>query len=264
MTGQHHLPPTDTGPLRPLVLHQLIREELRARIASGAYRPHDRVPSESQLMAHYGVSRITVRQALSDLQNAQLIQRVPGKGSFVLPPKPYQPLDRLQGFGEAMGALGHDTLNHVVALHHVVASAQVAERLRVAPGTAVVEVQRVRHLDQRPVSFDTSWLPQALGRQLAGEDLARRDIFRILEADHGVALGHADLTLEATLADAGVAGHLQVAPGTPVLRMERLTHARDGQPLDYEHIHYRCDHFQFRLRLQRGPTPLETPWHEHP
>src|ERR1044071_7642519 len=126
-------------------LHGRIREELRERILSGAWQPHDRVPSESALMAQYGVSRITVRQALGDLESARLIFKVPGKGSFVAQSKPFQELGRLQGFAEARGPLGHDTFNRLLSLHTVAADARAAERLRLDVGTPVTEVRRVRH-----------------------------------------------------------------------------------------------------------------------
>lgn len=233
-------------------LHGRIREDLRERIGAGVYQPHDRVPSESALMSQYGVSRITVRQALGDLVRDHLIFKVPGKGSFVSSPKPFQELGRLQGFAEAMGAAGHDTFNRVVGLRTVPASAEVAGKLQLAPGTDITEIQRVRYLDHRPVSLDQTWVPAHLGARLAREDLARRDIFVILESDYGQPLGHADLAIDATLADARQAGLLDVPVGAPLLRVERLTFRADGTPLDYEHLHCRADHFQYRLRVRRG------------
>jgi GntR family transcriptional regulator len=238
-----------------LTLYSRIREDLRERIASGAWQPHDRVPSESALMKQYAVSRITVRQALGDLEKERVIFKVPGKGSFVAPAKPFQELGRLQGFAEAMGAMGHDTYNRVLSVATQPASAAVAERLRLSAGDPVTEIHRVRHLERQPVSLDITWLPQHLGERVAREDLATRDIFGILEAECGAPLGHADLVIDAGLADAHQAALLGIAPGAPVLHIERLTHASDGTPIDYEHLFCRADNFQYRLRLQRGhPT----------
>jgi len=234
-----------------LTLHSRIREELRERILQGSLQPHDRVPSESELMAQYGVSRITVRQALADLQSARMIFKVPGKGSFVAQPKPFQELGRLQGFAEAMSSMGHATFNRLVRLTTVPANERVASRLQLSVGTPVTEVKRVRFLDEQPVSVDTTWLPTRLGERLAPGDLATRDIFLILENDLGTPLGHADLAIDAASADVELASLLQIAPASPVLHIERLTHDRDGQPVDYEHLHCRSDIFQYRLRLQR-------------
>lgn len=237
---------------RHMTLHSRIREELRESIFSGACQPHDRIPSESELMAKYGVSRITVRQALGDLEKERLIFKVAGKGSFVAQPKSFQELGRLQGFAEAMGALGHETFNKLVRLATVPATPQVAERLRLAPGAPVSELHRVRYLNRQPVSLDVTWLPTRLGDRLAREDLARRDVFVILENDYGIALGHADLAIDAVSADATTAAMLEIELGAPVLRVDRLTHAKDGTPLDYEHLFCRADNFQYRLRVHRS------------
>lgn len=235
-------------------LYSRIREDIRARIVSGAWQPHDRLPSESELMARYSVSRITVRQALSDLQKERVIFKVAGKGSFVSAAKPFQELGRLQGFAEAMGALGHDTYNRVLSVATVPAAAGVAQRLQLAAGERVTEIRRVRHVGSQPVSLDLTWLPLGLGQRVAAADLAVRDIFGILEADCGAPLGHADLVVDALLADAEQAALLGVASGAPLLHIERLTHGADGRPLDYEHLYCRADNFQYRLRLQRGPS----------
>jgi GntR family transcriptional regulator len=236
---------------RPASLYARIREDLRDRILSGAWQPHDPVPSERALMALYGVSRITVRQALGDLQKESLIFKLAGKGAYVAQTRPFQELGRLQGFAEAMEARGHETFNRVLALTHREASELVASRLGLAAGAPVTEIQRVRHLDRQPVSLDVTWVPRALGERLAREDLATRDIFPILENDGATPLGHADLVIDAGLADAALGAHLGIEPGAPVLRIERLTHDAAGRPIDYEHLYCRADNFQYRLRLER-------------
>jgi GntR family transcriptional regulator len=241
----------DATLLTPSTLYARIREDLRARIASGAYQPFDRVPSEAQLMREYAVSRITVRQALGELAKEQLIFKVPGKGAFVAKPKPFQALGRLQGFGEAMAQLGHTIRNRVLSIDTIGADDVVAARLHVANAQPVTRIRRVRLLDGRPVSLDVTWVPLAIGEQLAQEALATRDIFLILENDYGIQLGHADLALDAVLADASVARELDIERGAPVLRIERLTHDRDGRPVDFEFLYCRTDSFQYRMQIHR-------------
>jgi GntR family transcriptional regulator len=236
---------------RPAALYARIREELRARILDGGWRPNDPLPSERALMAAYGVSRITVRQALGDLQKERLIFTLAGKGAFVAETRPFQELGRLQGFAEQMEARGHETFNRVLSIEHGAADALVAQRLRLAPGAPVTRLRRVRLLDRRPVSLDVTWLPRALGERLEREDLARRDVFLLLENELATPLGHADLVIDAALADESLREPLGLPPGAPVLRIERLTHDRAGRPVDYEHLYCRADHFQYRLRLER-------------
>jgi GntR family transcriptional regulator len=238
----------------PQPLYAQIRSALRERILDGTYQPHQQLPSESELMAAYGVSRITVRQALGDLLNEGLIFTLHGKGSFVSRPKAFQDLARLQGFGEAMRQMGYETYARVLSLRSVVPSPQVREKLGVARrGARVTELQRLRFLNREPISLDVTYLPLAIGQRLAKEDLAARDVFLILENDYGLALGHADLQIGSTLADERLAGQLRVEQGAPVLFIERLTHAADGTPIDYEHLYYRGDAFQYKVRVDRVP-----------
>lgn len=234
-----------------LPLYTQVRESLRRDILNGTYPPHSQMPSESQMMHSFGVSRITVRQALGDLQKEGLIFKVMGKGSFVSKPKAFQSLSRLQGFGEAMAVSGYETFSNVLSARPVEATAQVAKRLGLRTGQPIFEIQRLRFLNREPISVDVSYFPPELGERLAQEDLAVRDIFAILENDLGHNLTHADLQIEAICADETLARQLQVDEGCAVLRMERLTYAGD-KPIDFEFLYYRGDAFQYRLRINRS------------
>lgn len=238
-------------PLSPVPLYSQLKELLRTRILDGTYPPHSRMPSESELGQAHGVSRITVRQALGDLQKEGLIFKIHGKGTFVAKPKAFQNVSTLQGLAESMTQMGYEVLNRLRSFKFVPASALVAERLQVEEGSLVTEIKRVRLINREPVSLEVTYLPQAVGEKLEKADLATRDIFLILENDCGIALGHADLAIDAALADSDLAQALLVEEGAPIMRIERLTHAADGTPLDFEHLYYRGDAFQYRLRIDR-------------
>jgi GntR family transcriptional regulator len=231
-------------------MHSQIREIVRRRVLDGTYAPHSQMPSEAQMMEAFQVSRITIRQALGDLQKEGLIFKVAGKGSFVAKPKAFQNLSRLQGFGEAMTPSGYETFSQVLSTRRVAAGELVARRLALAAGDPVFEIQRLRYLNREPISVDVSYFPLALGERLAQEDLATRDIFVILENDLGQQLTHADVQIEAISADESLSRHLRIAEASPLLRIERLTHAGD-QPIDFEFLYYRGDAFQYRLRIDR-------------
>jgi GntR family transcriptional regulator len=242
-----------TPRIAALPLYSHIREALRARILDGSYEAHDQLPSESELTQSFKASRITVRQALSDLQKEGLIFKIHGKGAFVSKPKAFQELGRLQGFAEAMQERGYETYNRLISLRHQRPDKAVAARLGLGGRASVTELRRVRFLNREPISLDVSYLPRDIGERLAKEDLATRDIFHILENDYGLALGNAELKIEATTADEPLARMLAIEEGAPVLRIERLTRTLDGRPLDFEYLHYRGDAFQYRLRVERVP-----------
>lgn len=232
-------------------LYTQIREILRRRILDGSYPPHSQMPSESQMMSAFDVSRITIRQALGDLQKEGLIFKVMGKGSFVAKPKAFQSLSRLQGFGEAMSSSGYETYSRLLSTRTVSAGPLVAQRLKVRPEAPVFEIQRLRYLNREPISVDVSYFPPEIGERLAQEDLATRDVFVILENDLGCNLTHADVQIEAISADESLARHLGIAEASPLLRIERLTYAGD-RPIDFEFLYYRGDAFQYRLRIDRS------------
>ncbi|KAF1045185.1 GntR family transcriptional regulator [Xylophilus sp.] len=246
-------PTQKTAEPSALPLHAQVRERLRERILDGTYVPHAQLPSESELGALFSASRITVRQALSDLQRENLIFKIPGKGTFVSKPKAFQQLSQLEGFAEALNRMGYEVRNRVMSHKTVPASARVARKLGVAVGEPVAQIKRVRCINRAPVSYEVTYLPHAIGERLRQEDLAGRDIFLILENDYGIPLGHADLQIDATLADDALSHALDIEEGTALLRIERLTHTAAGAPLDFEDLYFRGDAFQYRLRIARTP-----------
>lgn len=237
--------------LSPVPLYSQLKELLRTKILDGSYPSHSQMPSESELGKIYKVSRITVRQALSDLQKEGLIFKIHGKGTFVSKPKAFQNVSRLQGLAEAMSQMGYEVINQLRSFKFVPANTQIATRLHIAEGTQVTEIKRVRLINREPVSLEITYVPQALGEQLEKADLVTRDIFLIIENDCGIALGHADLAIDAVLAEAELTQALKVEEGAPIMRIERLTHAADGTPIDFEHLYYRGDAFQYHLRIDR-------------
>ncbi|HEY2000264.1 GntR family transcriptional regulator [Paraburkholderia sp.] len=238
-------------PLSPQPLYAQIKDTLRARILDGTYAPHSQMPSEHELCAMFDVSRITVRQALGDLQKEGLLFKLHGKGTFVSRPKAFQNVTSLQGFAEAMSSMGYEIVNQLRSFRIVKAERHVAAKLNLPEGAPVVEIHRIRLLNREPVSLELTWVPEAFGKRLSNADLTTRDIFLILENDCGVPLGHAELAIDAILADDDIVDALRVEEGSPVLRIERLTHDASGKPIDYEYLYFRGDAFQYRLRTDR-------------
>lgn len=237
-------------PMSAVPMYSQIREIIRHRILDGTYPSHALMPSESQMTVAFGVSRITIRQALNDLQKEGMIFKVPGKGTFVSKPKAFQNLSNLRGFGEAMTSLGYETFSQVLSQRPVRVDELVARRLRLEQGSMAFQIQRLRYLNREPISVDVSYFPLDLGQRLAQEDLQARDVFAILENDYELNLTHADVQIDAITVDEWLAGHLRIAEGAPLLRIERLTYANE-QPIDFEYLYYRGDAFQYRLRIER-------------
>ncbi|PMS15697.1 GntR family transcriptional regulator [Trinickia dabaoshanensis] len=233
----------------PSPLYSQIAEILRGRILQHVYRPNQQMPSESELMSAFDVSRITVRQALGNLQSEGLIFRIHGKGTFVSRPRAFQDLGSLQGFGSAMREMGYEAHSKVLSVRTIAPPKHVRDRIE--SGDRVTELKRLRFLNRAPISLDVSYLPSAIGVRVARADLANRDVFAVLENDLQIALGHADLRMCATPATEELRDALAVDEGSPVLFIERVIHTSAGAPIEYEELYYRGDAFQFKVRVAR-------------
>jgi GntR family transcriptional regulator len=234
----------------PLPLYVQIRDSLRRQILDGSYEVHARLPSENEMMNTFGVSRITIRQALRDLHNEGLVFSAQGKGTFVSKPKAVQNVQRLEGFGEAMAAQGYEASARVLSIQQMKAPKAVVAALDLQPGDDVVEVKRVRYLNRSPVCIDDSYFPMDIGRRMFGLDLSG-DIFPLLENFFGIPLGGADIGLDATLADEEAQQYLNLKTGEAILRVERLTHDQNGRPIDFEYLCYRGDSYKYQFRIDR-------------
>lgn len=233
-------------------MHAVVRTDLHDAIRSGRFQPGDQVPTESQLMARFAVSRTTVRRALRDLESMGLLVRQPGRGSFVSQPRVEPRLDRLTGFVEDMEALGLEASASVQCVERASASDHVARALRCSAGDAVVHIERIRLANGTPISFDDSYFSEELGTRIAQENLRDEPFYSILENKYATPLAGADYVLRAAIADDRVAAHLQISPGDPVLLMERTSCvAPDRVPVLFEYLHYAAARVNYRLSLDR-------------
>ncbi|MDG1485908.1 MAG: GntR family transcriptional regulator [Porticoccaceae bacterium] len=233
-----------------LPLYMQIKEALKKDILSGHYAPYQKMPSESELMSSFGVSRITVRQALRYLHVEGLIFTSQGKGTFASKPKATQDVKYLQGFAEAMGPKGYEASARLISIREMTPSREVRSKLDVLAKDGVVEVVRVRYLNREPVSVDTSYFPVDIGRKLFSKDMIG-DIFPLLENELRIELGHAEVSLEARPADANIAKLLDCESGSPIMWVQRLTHDRLGNPVDFEYLAFRGDTYKYQFQIER-------------
>jgi GntR family transcriptional regulator len=212
------------------VRYRTIADELRSRVDSGELAAGALLPSESELSAAYGVSRVTVRKALELLRDEGLIDARQGFGWFVATAPVRQSLGRLGTIEDQLGELGVGSERRVVGFRFAAAPPRVREVLGV---DAVLEVRRVNWADGQPFARVTVWCPEEVGARLSRADVEASPFYELV----GVAIGSATQTIGAAAADAEDAALLAVPVGSPVLRCERITRDLDGRPLLYsEHV----------------------------
>ncbi len=228
-------------------LYLRVKDWLRAAIEKGEYRPGDRIPSEHELMKRFGVSRSTIRQAVSELVLEGWLYRVQGSGTYVARPKYRQTLSRLTSFTEDMYLLGLTPRSRLLQCVVEPADEAIAAALAIRTGDEVIRVERLRFADEEPMALNTSVLPRKLVPGLERVDLERGSLYEILEGRYGLILARAEQTVEPALADPYAAELLGVPVGAPLLLVEGVVYLKNGAPIEWVRILYRGDRYKFHI-----------------
>ncbi len=235
----------------PVPRYHQLKEILRERIRSGEWKPGDLIPSERELSETYAISRMTARQAITDLVNEGVFYREQGKGTFVTSHKITQQLMRLTGFTEDISARGQRPSTRVIAAEMIPADEMAAERLRIKLGQPILRLQRLRLADDEPLAIESSQLSFKGCDGLLEDDLEHNSLYRLLESKYGLPLMEAEQELEAGLAGDEEAQLLKIAVGSSVLYTRRTTYTDRNQPIEYAQAVYCGNKYIFYTHLKR-------------
>ena len=215
-------------------LYYSIQRDIHDSIASGEYEQGSRIPSESALAERYGVSRMTVRQAMDGLIVKGLVTRRQGSGTFVLRPREVQRgLNRLTSFTEDMQAQGHRATSVELEQGEVEPPEYVQEQLELQADAHVIVLERLRQLDDEPVAVHRVWLPLWLAPALARRSMNGASLYETLELELGVRLSSARQRITAVAAENREATLLDLPSGAPLLFTQRLTRDANNRPVEF-------------------------------
>lgn len=236
----------------PIPYYVQLKEALRTPIEQGVWQPGDQIPGEPELCHLFDVSRTVVRQALNELRVEGLITRIKGKGTFVAEPKISESLvQRLTGFHQDMVDRGHRPVTKVLSRQVAPANAKVAEHLGLEQGTLVIDIERLRFVQDEPIALVTTYLPYALCPELAQADLSNQSLYAFLEKECGLVIARGRRVIEAVPASEYEAHHLQVKKGAPLILLDSVSYLADGTPLEYYRAFHRGDRSRFEVELVR-------------
>ncbi|WP_219471444.1 GntR family transcriptional regulator [Nonomuraea rhizosphaerae] len=230
--------------------HVQIERWILGSIAGGEMAVGDRLPGERELAAGLGVSRMTLRQALATLERDGVLVRMPGRagGAFVADPRVECDLTGLAGFTEQMRRAHLTAEARVLVAETVPAPASVAGALRVATGTPVHQVARVRSAGRSPVALERSFFPALPG--FLAEDLSG-SLYALLADRYDLEPRTAVEHLDPVVASPAEAAELEVEPGTPLMLIERTAYAAGGGPVEFARDLFRPD--RVRISVRSGP-----------
>ena len=211
--------------------YQRIQATIRKRIDAGELHPGDAVESERELARLHQVSLMTARHALASLEREGVVERRRGIGTFVATPKIH--FNKLTSYTEQMASRGLSARSRVLIAGIVNGEHEIAARLALPSGSALIKVERVRHAADEPFALETCYLSADEFKGLADAVLERSSLFATLERDYGVELAYADEEIDATAADVRTAKLLAVPRGTSLLRIRQLIYTTKGRAAIY-------------------------------
>ena len=250
--------PRPNGFAAAVPLYYQLASILREHIVSGKYLAGDRLPTEEALARDYDVSRITIRQALGDLEKEGFIKREAGRGTFVADRRTFSNTFRMEGSLEDLISMGQSTTVRVLSLTTIKASASEADFLRLNLGDPLVRCTRLRLHGGTPFSYIINHVPGDIGKHLRPEAWKKGSILHQIETGLGIRMGDADQTISASLADAQLARLLKTGIGAALLSVDRVVRSVEGRPVEHVHSYYRSDIYSFKAHLVHNPVPSET------
>ena len=234
----------------PTPLYLQLKNALVADIDAGHYKPHDRLMSERELGVKFKVSRMTVRQALTDMIREGILYTQAGKGTYVGESKIKQELQTLTGFTQDMAARGAAASGQVLEARLLPATLTLAAIFSVPMNTDLVLLSRLRLSDGMPLAIEEAYIRYQVCPGILAYDFSKESLYNILATHYSTILVRAEQTMEAGLATSKEAELLQITPPSPVLRIERLSYNEQNLLVEYVKSTYRGDRYKFHTTLQ--------------
>ncbi|WP_017378839.1 GntR family transcriptional regulator [Paenisporosarcina sp. TG-14] len=234
----------------PIPLYHQIKDILVARITDKVWLAGDLIPTETEFMNEFKVSRTTLRQAITTLVNEGLLEKRQGKGTIVKSLKLTGSLGKLSGFAEEIMEKGYFPNSKLLRSEFRDDLFIEKKKLGVSDNKQILLIHRIRFANDEPIALEkTSW-PENIGNLLLKHDLNGARFYQILE-DNGIYLKKASETISAVNATPYEADLLGVSPGTALLEMTRLSYGINDEPIEFTRTKYRSDRYQYNVELNR-------------
>lgn len=238
-------------------LYEQLKQTLIGDIVAEVYAYDDRLPGELSLAEKYGISRITVRRALAELVDEGYLSTQQGRGTFVS----YRPIERqlrsISGFSErSNGGLKNKT-SHVLSKEIIEADIELAEKLRIAPGTKVIHLRRLMSDGSIPYMLDNAFFIESLYPGLLPLLADNVSTFDIIRKQYGIVFAKAYKTLGAVRAGMENAELLKCVPGDPLFSITKVIYSPQDIPVHYSHYYVLGDRCIYGLMVSGDQTDME-------
>jgi GntR family transcriptional regulator len=245
---------------KKLPLYLQIEAILKSKILTGELKEGDRLPPENELSNQFGVSPLTVRQALSSLVGEGLLDRKPGIGTMIKKNPDEKIILKLSGRMDELLSIGKETETMVLRSEVIQGLDKPTRNLRLNQGDPVFFVEKLRYWKGTPFMVVEEYVPQSFIGALSKNKKSIKSLYFILTQKKGFFLKEATQTIESSTADQRIASLLQVEMGSPLFYMERIFYSETGLPILLQLTYARAEHFKFSVHLGREQKEKETKW----
>lgn len=234
----------------PVSLYYQLKEILIDKIKTNEWPVQTKIPTERELCDMYKISRITVRQALDEMEREGYLSRKQGKGTFVSGPKIEQRLSNFYSFSEEIRKMGYTPDTKVLDLIVIEADKNIANQLDVNEGTEVYSIKRLRLANGEPFAVETSYIPYGACAGLTSKEVAEKGLYNIMKSKYNIIPSQAEEIFCASLINKEDAACLNVKRGSPGLHLERITYNSVNKPVEYCKCVIRGDRYKYRVMLK--------------
>ena len=211
-------------------LYKQLKDIIKQKIIDGEFRPGQKIPSELQLSKMYNVSRITVRNAITELVDEDLLIKKQGRGTFVSAPKIEDNV--LEDISFSLTCKINKVKPGSKIIKNVIKDANerdIAE-LNLHENDKVVYIKRIRYADDEPVILEHNFFPSKYAF-LLNEDLENQSLYEILNEKYGIARAKSKRTIEITTASEEEASLLAISKGEPLLLHREIVYDKNNNPI---------------------------------
>jgi GntR family transcriptional regulator len=240
----------------PLPRYYQIQQNILDLIDSNVLRAGDALPSERGLSEAFGVSRMTVRQAISKLSTQGVLRRLHGVGTFVTEASAIMPLSpAVTGFSERIRSAGMTPASQVITLEVIPATPVVAERLVIEPNSPVIFLKRLRLVNDEPLMVEKSYLSHQKYSQLLDHDFSRQSLYDVLGKQYQIHILETEETLEPTLLNPEESRYFGLKAGQPAMLVQITAYTDNHQPVEFCKSVIRGDQCRYFFRVNT-PSPM--------
>lgn len=232
-------------------LYVQLKEIIQEMIDNEELKPHDPIPPERELCEIHGISRMTVREAIMALVNEGVLYREQGKGTYVAQPKLKHQLSELKGLTEDMQQLGHEVETKLLSFDILDATKKFIKQLQLpSQQTQVIQLKRLRIVDQVPYAIETAWLNQSKFADLTQQCIEGESLYKIFRERYKVIPHYARQTVEPIQLSLKESKLLGVEPDSLALLFKRTTYSTEDEIIEYTKAIYRIDKHKFEIFLK--------------